>query len=435
MTARSNASSPSSPAARRAGRARTRQRRRPSTRVLADLQLLGAGRRPPVDRARLVAVDVVAQAVEVARPEPLGQRQQVAAEHALAERRHVEQVGARRHEHLLTPATVADGAGQAEDVVAHGRQRADGQHAAALGRDPVAGADLGVGAERRRRPSAPCGSRRPARRARTPGEPAAADRCDEHLDPADVAGGEHRRADPPLDRDARPAHGDEHQRDDGASADRGADDEELEDPEQPARRRRRTAAATSTIQPWRVRLRAHAGPPAQRGGRDGHVGEDLADGVDGIEAGAAVGAQQQPVAERRDGHRLDVVGRGVAPARGRRRGRGRPRRAAAWPAATGRARSPGGGGWPRRCRRGRPSAASARNTARTASIIVHHLAGRHDRGQLRQRLDRRRGRRGSTSRRPGPGSRARCAAGSGRAGSRAAGTCPPGRPGSAWRSP
>ena len=69
--------------------------------VLADLQRLRPGRRPPVDRPRLVAVDVVAQAVEVARAEALGQRQQVPAEHALAERRHVEQVGPRRDEHLV----------------------------------------------------------------------------------------------------------------------------------------------------------------------------------------------------------------------------------------------------------------------------------------------------------------------------------------------
>ena len=61
--------------------------------VLADLQRLRAGRRPPVDRPRLVAVDVVAQAVEVAGPEPLGQRQQVAPEHALAEQRHVQRGG------------------------------------------------------------------------------------------------------------------------------------------------------------------------------------------------------------------------------------------------------------------------------------------------------------------------------------------------------
>ena len=57
--------------------------------VLADLQRLGARRRPPVDRAGLVAVDVVAQAVEVAGAEALGQRQQVTAEDALAQQRHV----------------------------------------------------------------------------------------------------------------------------------------------------------------------------------------------------------------------------------------------------------------------------------------------------------------------------------------------------------
>ena len=88
--------------------------------MLADLELLGSGRCPPVDRARLVTVDVVAQAVELARPEALGQRQQVPAEHALAERRHVEQVGPRRDEHLVDAGDLGRRAGQAEHVVAHG---------------------------------------------------------------------------------------------------------------------------------------------------------------------------------------------------------------------------------------------------------------------------------------------------------------------------
>ena len=69
--------------------------------VLAHLELLGPCRCPPVDRPRLVALDVVAQAVEVAGPEPLGEREEVAAEHALAELRHVEQVGSRGDQHLL----------------------------------------------------------------------------------------------------------------------------------------------------------------------------------------------------------------------------------------------------------------------------------------------------------------------------------------------
>ena len=67
VTARSNASAPASPR-RRVLVEQHDAPAQPLDGVLADLELLGPGRRPPVDRPRLVAVDVVAEAVEVAGP-------------------------------------------------------------------------------------------------------------------------------------------------------------------------------------------------------------------------------------------------------------------------------------------------------------------------------------------------------------------------------
>ena len=134
VTARSKACSPSSPGVDVLVE-QDEAAAEPLDGVLADLQRLRAGGRPPVDRARLVAVDVLAEAVEVARAEPLGQGQQVPAEHALAERRHVEEMGPRRHEELVDAGDLAHGAGEPEHVVAHGGERADRQHAAPFGRE------------------------------------------------------------------------------------------------------------------------------------------------------------------------------------------------------------------------------------------------------------------------------------------------------------
>ena len=84
--------------------------------VLANLELLGSGRRLPVDRAWLVAVDVVAQGVELARPEALRLRHQVAAEHTVTERRHRELDRPRGDHHLGGPGPDAPRHGQPELV-------------------------------------------------------------------------------------------------------------------------------------------------------------------------------------------------------------------------------------------------------------------------------------------------------------------------------
>ena len=233
VTARSNASSPAAPGGdvlvehdEAAAQALDG--------VLADLEVLRAGRGPPVDRARLVAVDVVAQAVEVARPEALGERQQVAAEHALAERRHVQQVGPRRHEHLVDAGHGRDRAGQSEHVVAHGGQRADRQHATALGRDAVAGADLGRRRRAAPRPCGRCGWRPTGSTSSKPGERPMPTRCTSTstrpTSPAVSTDGRIQRW--TSTRGRRTPHREPGEQ--GGDGEGGADDEQLEDAEQPA---------------------------------------------------------------------------------------------------------------------------------------------------------------------------------------------------------
>ena len=131
--------------------------------VLADLQLLGAGRRLPVDRALLVAGDVVAQAVELARSDALREREQVAAEDAAAEGGH------RQFERLRGDGDLGRSGdrplvdGEPEQVAALEGGRADQQHAATCRRDAVPGGDLGARAERPPPSCAPCWTRRRAR--------------------------------------------------------------------------------------------------------------------------------------------------------------------------------------------------------------------------------------------------------------------------------
>ena len=105
-------------------------RRTPSARVLADLELLRSSRRLPVDRARLVAVDVVAQGVELARTEALGLRHQVPAEHAVPSDG-IEQLERLRGDHDLGRAGPdAPRHGEAELVAALDLERAEREHAA-----------------------------------------------------------------------------------------------------------------------------------------------------------------------------------------------------------------------------------------------------------------------------------------------------------------
>ena len=107
--------------------------------VLSHHELFGARRRPPVDRPRLVTVDVLAQAVEVARAEPPRHREELGAEDALAEQRHVEADGAGCDEGpLRRERRPWSGPGHPEDVLALGRSGPSRQHAA-----PAAVSDAG----------------------------------------------------------------------------------------------------------------------------------------------------------------------------------------------------------------------------------------------------------------------------------------------------
>ena len=167
-----------------------------------------------------------------------------------------------------TPATSAHGPGEAEHVVAHGGQRPDRQHAAPLGRDAVAGADLGVG---RQRGDGHAGRAVGADRLDEleAGRAPAADALHEHLDAADVAGGEDRRADPAVDLDPRA----------GARARRAGRAPTATARAAPITNSSRTpnsrptttatTAATRTIQPWRVgRASSWPGSSASTAQRD-----------------------------------------------------------------------------------------------------------------------------------------------------------------------
>ena len=202
-TARSNASSCARPG-RHLLVEHDRAAAQPLGGVLAHLEIVGAGRRPPVDRPRLVAGNVLAQAVELAWPEPHRLRQEVAPEDAVAELGHRQLERPRRDEDLVDAGDDVDGAGQAEKVGAHGDERTDRQHAAPLGRDPVAGALLPAAAHRRHG--------HPRRAVGTDGldqleTRAQADAVgpDDEVDPTDVAGGEHLGAHPAAHADPRSA--------------------------------------------------------------------------------------------------------------------------------------------------------------------------------------------------------------------------------------
>ena len=167
-TARSNASSWAGPAGHPLVE-HDRAAAQPFGGVLAHLEIVRAGRRPPVDRARLVARDVLAQAVELARPEAHGLRQEVAAEDAVAELGHRQLERPRGDEDLVDAGDDVDRSGEAEQVGAQRHERADRQHATPLGRHPVAGALLVGRRASATPPSGPCDRRRPPRSARSSG--------------------------------------------------------------------------------------------------------------------------------------------------------------------------------------------------------------------------------------------------------------------------
>ena len=199
--------------------------------VLAHLELVRARRCPPVDGAGLVAGHVLAQAVELARAEAHRLGEQVASEDPVAELGHRQLERPRGDEDLVDAGHLADRAGEAEQVVAHGHQRADVQHPAPLGRDAVAGAALAAAADRRhgharravvahRLDELEAGS--PVERARR------AVGADQHVDAAGVAGGEHLGPDPAPHRHPRPAQRDREPAGDRGDAERGGEEVQLQ---------------------------------------------------------------------------------------------------------------------------------------------------------------------------------------------------------------
>ena len=87
-----------------------------------------------MDRARFVAFGVLTQAVELAGPEPSRLGQQLVAEGALSEMGHVEQMGSRRHDHLIAVGDRGRGTGESEWVAELDVEWADEDHAAHCGR-------------------------------------------------------------------------------------------------------------------------------------------------------------------------------------------------------------------------------------------------------------------------------------------------------------
>ena len=116
--------------------------------VLANLEVVGAGGRPPVDRARFIAGDILAEAVELAGAEAYRLDEKMAPEDAVTELGHRQLERPRRDEDLVDAGDDVERAGKAEEVGAQGDERTDRQDAAAFGRHPVTGAALASGAHR-----------------------------------------------------------------------------------------------------------------------------------------------------------------------------------------------------------------------------------------------------------------------------------------------
>ena len=168
--------------------------------------------------------------MELTRADALREGEQVTAEHAAAERRHRQLERLRRDGDLGGAGGEPAVGGQSEQVAPAEHRRADDQHTAAHGRDAVAGGDPGA---RRQRGDRHLGRAVGADRLGQVGgwgAPLAAV-LDQQIDPTRVADREHGGMDPARDRQLRAAeaHG-EHGDADG-EAERGADDEQLDDRE------------------------------------------------------------------------------------------------------------------------------------------------------------------------------------------------------------
>ena len=266
----------------------------PLRRVLLHQELFAPGRRLPVDRTGLVAVDVLTQTVEFTGPEAPSHRQQMRTEDALTELWHVEQVRPRCHEHLVDIEQQRSCPGDAERIAMLDDQRAEPHDAAAV---VVSSYPVVVKA----RPAiGGTGSRAVYGAAR--GRPTVSDRSketdgsarqvlDPDVDAAHVAGDHHHGMDPPPAAEPRPPDDDDGHRHEHRGEEADADDEQLEDAEDPGDHDRRDAGADGD--PALPRDRSHCA-----------IGTGTASNTSpiaslGDEVGTAVGPQHDAVAERR----------------------------------------------------------------------------------------------------------------------------------------
>ncbi len=153
-----------------------------------------------MDRTRFVAVDVLAQAVELAGAEPAGLGEQVSAEWSTPELRHAERMRAWGHGDLIAAGDDPRPTEQPQRIAHFGLQRTEFDDTADRGRKLVAGGDGAAGSHRFDgqfrhvvadvRPSDPLVEIEPGRAERTA-------MLQIEVDGAGVAGDQHRGTDAP----------------------------------------------------------------------------------------------------------------------------------------------------------------------------------------------------------------------------------------------
>ena len=187
-----------------------------------------------MDRARFVTVDVLAQAVEVARAETPRHGEELGAEDALAELWHVEQIRTRCDEDLVDVEEPRAGPRHPERVTVLHHQRAESHDAASRRHQLIAGRrELTARHRRDRQAGRVVGRARPAHvlgqreRRRSHGS----EMFDAQVDAPDIAGHEHGGMDPSAGTQARTARPDEGERNGGGRQEARPDDEQFEDAE------------------------------------------------------------------------------------------------------------------------------------------------------------------------------------------------------------
>ena len=160
---------------------------------------------------------------------------------------------------------------------------------------------------------------------------------DEQIDATGVADGQHRRMHPSRDREPRAAQSHDERR---RRSRRAPSPAPMMNSSRMPNTRPITSAATA---------RRRSSNPGEWASTSGLEHAPTGTGTSASSSRTASSADErallpalssEPVGQHRDRHRLDVVGRGVVAALRRGVGPRRRRRAAAWHAATGRARSP-----------------------------------------------------------------------------------------------